>query len=422
MFDPDAAPAPSRGSPDYYRDYARRAAEKYGLDPDLVESVMFQESRGDTNARSNRDARGLMQLKAAAAQDMGVDRSDPLQNIDGGVRYLAKQKKDFGSVELALAAYNAGPRRVREFGGIPPYQETQDYIRNIMSATERKRRASSVSAESERSATRASEPAYPETTLNLEVRPAGSEVGAGRRPTRAQGEWVQRRGNYDPNAEEGSRTRPYFPQNEGEVGDTPAGGFYVAPGGELRRAPGSGDGAVSALPERTQRDQLLGLHKGMMKPYGNAAMGLEWGVNKATGGGADTVTDFLDGLPGVEVSTAREAVAQRERFYEAQARKGRLPGRAGEVVGQALGVAPLASLPGGPVVQLGAGGSLLTNARDPEGVLRDALLGPARVVDKAFRAGKRIGAKTAAEVDALLAKAGYPPAHRRPPPPRKQRR
>jgi soluble lytic murein transglycosylase-like protein len=115
-----------------YRNEVIAAANRYGVPPLLALAVMRQESKGRQDAVSGKGATGLMQLMPATAKELGVDPTDPLQNIDGGVRYLAKQLKTFGSTDLALAAYNAGPGRVRQFKGIPPYAETQNYVKRIM--------------------------------------------------------------------------------------------------------------------------------------------------------------------------------------------------------------------------------------------------------------------------------------------------
>jgi hypothetical protein len=116
-----------------YRALVQRIAIEEGVDPVLAVRVMRAESRGDPNAVSSAGARGLMQLMPGTARDMGVtDINDPIQNIRAGVRYLKQQLGAFGSVPVALAAYNAGPNAVREHGGVPPYPETREYIRRIM--------------------------------------------------------------------------------------------------------------------------------------------------------------------------------------------------------------------------------------------------------------------------------------------------
>jgi hypothetical protein len=119
-----------------YRQLVRQTAEKYGLDPNLAEAVMQQESGGRPNAVSPAGAVGLMQLMPGTARDLGVDPTDPMQNIDGGVRYLKQQIDKFG-VAGGLAAYNAGPGRVMKIGGqfnaLPA--ETQNYVPSVMNRT-----------------------------------------------------------------------------------------------------------------------------------------------------------------------------------------------------------------------------------------------------------------------------------------------
>ena len=111
-----------------------------GLDPYLVESVARQESGFNPLAVSPAGAQGLMQLMPDTAELVGVqDAFDPRQNLAGGTTYLAWQLQDFGGdLKMALAAYNAGPGAVRRWGGVPPYQETHDYIRNVMEDYRRK--------------------------------------------------------------------------------------------------------------------------------------------------------------------------------------------------------------------------------------------------------------------------------------------
>ena len=111
----------------------REAATTYGIDAALVRAVVWVESRYDVYAESPRGARGLMQLTAGTAREMGVkDAFDPRQNVFGGVRYLSRLiKRHDGDVALALASYNAGPETVRRFGGVPPFSETTQYLTRI---------------------------------------------------------------------------------------------------------------------------------------------------------------------------------------------------------------------------------------------------------------------------------------------------
>jgi soluble lytic murein transglycosylase-like protein len=116
----------------YYRE-AVRLAEKYDLPRDVFVSLVHQESRFNPNLRSPKGAYGLTQLMPGTAKELGVNPRDPMQNLEGGARYLRKQLDTFGTVPLALAAYNAGPGNVRKHDGIPPFRETQNYVREIMS-------------------------------------------------------------------------------------------------------------------------------------------------------------------------------------------------------------------------------------------------------------------------------------------------
>jgi soluble lytic murein transglycosylase-like protein len=109
------------------------AARAYGLQPGLLEAVAWQESRGRMNAVSPKGALGVMQLMPGTAAELGVQPTDLADNIRGGAIYLRRQIDRFGSVPLALAAYNAGPGAVMRYRGIPPYRETQDYVAKIMS-------------------------------------------------------------------------------------------------------------------------------------------------------------------------------------------------------------------------------------------------------------------------------------------------
>ena len=111
----------------------RTAARESGISSNWVRAVITQESGGRPEAESSRGAQGLMQLMPATARALGVaDSLDPQQNVRGGTRYLTSLMRRFPTPELALAAYNAGPTRVDDFGGVPPFHETQEYVRNVV--------------------------------------------------------------------------------------------------------------------------------------------------------------------------------------------------------------------------------------------------------------------------------------------------
>ncbi len=110
-----------------------RIARKHGMDPELVKAVARVESNYNPTAISPKGALGVMQLLPATAERFGVANAyDPAQNIEGGIRYLKFLRDQFpDNLSLVLAAYNAGENAVRKHGGIPPYQETRDYVRKI---------------------------------------------------------------------------------------------------------------------------------------------------------------------------------------------------------------------------------------------------------------------------------------------------
>lgn len=110
-----------------------RVAQEENVDEALVRAVVQVESGGNPNAVSPKGAMGLMQLMPRTAEAMGVNNPfDPEQNLRGGVRLLRGLLNEFGDVRLALAAYNAGGPAVRQYGGIPPYAETQKFVQRVV--------------------------------------------------------------------------------------------------------------------------------------------------------------------------------------------------------------------------------------------------------------------------------------------------
>ena len=111
-----------------------QSAKKYGVDPRLVSAVAETESNYRPDAVSSAGAVGVMQLMPETASSLGVQNIyDPGQNIDGGVKYLKEMLSDFnGDVRKAVAAYNAGPQAVKEYNGVPPYAETQNYVNKVL--------------------------------------------------------------------------------------------------------------------------------------------------------------------------------------------------------------------------------------------------------------------------------------------------
>jgi len=137
---PDYDPAASDGAiPRYagkyrgeYLDAAKQAALRHGIPSDLFLRLVQQESGWNVKAESHKGAIGLAQLMPDTAARLGVNPHDPLENLDGGARYLRAQYERFRSWRLALAAYNAGPEAVVKHDGIPPFKETQGYVTAIL--------------------------------------------------------------------------------------------------------------------------------------------------------------------------------------------------------------------------------------------------------------------------------------------------
>jgi len=142
-FDHDSTPTPAARSSADLPGLINHASSRYHLDPDLVNSVIHAESGFDPHAVSSKGARGLMQLMPQTASRLGVtDSFDPGANVEGGTRYLRAllERYNFDLIK-ALAAYNAGPQRVDQYHGVPPYYQTQAYVAGIIRDFNRKKLA-----------------------------------------------------------------------------------------------------------------------------------------------------------------------------------------------------------------------------------------------------------------------------------------
>ena len=150
-FEPDETPtltAPAAGTsavtqPVTVEDYIKAASEKHRIDRALIESVIHAESSFNPKAVSPKGAKGLMQLMPATAAELGVNNVfDPQANVDGGTRYLQQLLIKYNNnLAKALAAYNAGPHRVEQYQGVPPYRETHAYVAKIITEFNRKKLA-----------------------------------------------------------------------------------------------------------------------------------------------------------------------------------------------------------------------------------------------------------------------------------------
>ena len=129
-----AASGALAAAPAAYRSLFEDAGRRYGVAPGLLAAVAKVESGFSRTAVSGAGARGMMQLMPGTARGLGVDPMDPAQAVDGAARLLAQHLRTYGSVPLALAAYNAGPGAVNRYHGVPPYAETQAYVTKVQSA------------------------------------------------------------------------------------------------------------------------------------------------------------------------------------------------------------------------------------------------------------------------------------------------
>ncbi|MCL2102554.1 MAG: lytic transglycosylase domain-containing protein [Syntrophorhabdaceae bacterium] len=137
-------PPPSQRSPQGKRagydrnnwlgEYVRHYSKVHDISPELVHAIIKAESDGRRTAVSSKGAQGMMQLMPFTARQMDVkDPFDPIENVEGGIRYLKGLLVAFdGNVTKAVAAYNAGPNAVRRYGGVPPYKETREYVKRVL--------------------------------------------------------------------------------------------------------------------------------------------------------------------------------------------------------------------------------------------------------------------------------------------------
>lgn len=133
LFAPGTLPGPDKMGGKDINEILTGASQKYGLDRKMLEAVIKAESNFNPRAVSKKGAMGLMQLMPNTAWEMNVKNPfDPEQNVEGGAKYLKSMMDKFGDPQLALGAYNAGPKAVETYKGIPPYAETQDYVKKVM--------------------------------------------------------------------------------------------------------------------------------------------------------------------------------------------------------------------------------------------------------------------------------------------------
>lgn len=177
------APAPTAAGP--YGEFVKAAAARYAVDAELILSVIAAESNFDPKAISRRNARGLMQLLPETAARYGVqDIFDPKENIDAGTHYLSELLHQYNNdLALALAAYNAGPERVQEFGSVPPYTETISYVRRVKRNYESRKAGTFAPADAKAGAAKAGMTTAPAR----QSAGAGNAAGAAARPGQAGG-------------------------------------------------------------------------------------------------------------------------------------------------------------------------------------------------------------------------------------------
>ena len=161
---PPAAPAPAAGvNQPPYHEFVLAAASRYGVDAELISSVMEVESHFNPKAVSVKNARGLMQLLPETAARLSVkDIFDPKENIDAGTHYLHDLLQLYNNdLTLALAAYNAGPDNVQKYGTVPPFRETESYVKQVKKKYQKNKSAPAAKASTQQPPSKTAEPTPP---------------------------------------------------------------------------------------------------------------------------------------------------------------------------------------------------------------------------------------------------------------------
>jgi soluble lytic murein transglycosylase-like protein len=127
-------PADARAGEEWISSYVDRYCRANHLPPALVHAIIQAESNGQRKAVSPKGAKGIMQLMPFTSKRLHVsDPFDPIENIEGGIKYIKELLAEFeGNITKVIAAYNAGPAAVKKYGGVPPYQETRQYVRRVL--------------------------------------------------------------------------------------------------------------------------------------------------------------------------------------------------------------------------------------------------------------------------------------------------
>lgn len=347
------------------QDQINAAADAAGVDRDLYGRLIHQESGGQIGVKSKKGAIGPAQLMPATAADLGVDPNDPVQNLNGGAKYLKGLLDQFGGDQTkAAAAYNAGPEAVIKYGGVPPFPETQAYVANVVGDA-----PSTLSPEDQAAWESLHGPQSPGY--------GGSGYGGAGQPSRAapapQGDafkFMDLHGFRDGSTPLGSSSNPYGLTPQSDATALPDGSWYVGLDGKLQ-VKGDKQGVGDYLPQlqaaAARQKQVAAeplLQRGV-EDVGQGLLDTGASINKFTMGGmgaGSPVADETGFAPyDDQAMAARESlastVAQRNKFdLEHATDPLALPGR---IVGQAVTAAPLMGV-GGRLV--GAGADVLGDA------------------------------------------------------------